>query len=219
MAISNKKISAFLYNKEKMDQMIFHIINSIRKLKKENCDAIIWKRWQHGPHIEVVISGSKKDTDDTINALHNAIDEFFKNVDIPQTESYEYYNELSKRVAILENYQGSIFPLRKHLEIVVDTLNFNDIDTIFPIDTYINIEKLASHFICEAFPYYYNADENEKNVFLSECMIILGNQQEKTESFNGGIKYGYMTFQSHFQGFRSQIIGTKNEIVLIIQVT
>ena len=211
MDTHNLKLSIFVYNKKMIQSLLQHIICSINDGHIQDSGITISKKWQKGPHIEVIIPGESSPDDKNAAFLRKAAEDFIGNNEIPQDESYEKYEKLSERVAILEGYKGSISPLNKHLEIVCEPFDWNSIDTIFPHDVYRDIEVTLSKFLFEAMPYYNSLSENDKMLFLTECMIILGNQREKQEELSGGIKYGYMTFQSPYQGFLAQLKGTPNE--------
>lgn len=198
------KLSIFVYNKNGINKTLKYLVQLINEsdfLKKQ---VIISKKWHRGPHIEMLYA-LKKETLYLMDNLVQEVKQYLILHPFEQTESYEKYIKLSERLAQLEEYNGKIIPLRKHLEVVNQRMNWKELETIFPVNTFIEVQTNLSNFLCDTYSYFSELDAREQDVFLARCMIILGNQQEDNDPVKGGIQYGYMTFQSHYYGFVSQL--------------
>lgn len=211
-----RKLSVYVYNKEYINRVLLYIVETMNQLLFLEENISFSKKWQLGPHIEIVYPIKNEEEQQQITKAIQQIRNFLDGNSIDQDKSYEKHLVLSNKIAQLEGYEGEIRPLKKHLEVIDEMFNWNDVDTIFPIKTYKKIEFLLSDFFCHTYQYYFQLTKTEKDVFLSKCMIILGNQQEKEELYEGGIQYGYMTFQSHYYGFKSQLHPEKNSEMKIL---
>lgn len=198
------KLSVFVYNKEAISEVLQYLVQIINECDFLKNQVMISKKWQMGPHVQIIYS-LEKNSLNLMDDVLQRIEEYLKIHRFMQTESYEKHMELSQKVAQLEEYRGEISPLKQHLEIINNKMDWNEIHTIFLLDVYMEIERSLSSFVCETYNYFYGLSAKEQDIFLSKCMIILGNQQEENDFAEGGIQYGYMTFQSHYYGFVSQL--------------
>lgn len=198
------KLSVVVYNKNGINEVLRYLVQLINESDFLKNQVIISKKWHRGPHIEMLYP-LKKETLYLMDNLMQKIKEYLRLHKFEQTESYEKYMKLSERLAQLEEYHGKTTPLRQHLEIENQRMNWNEIHTMFPLNTFIEVEINLSNFLCDTYDYFWGLSTKEQDIFLARCMIILGNQQEDRDPVKGGIQYGYMTFQSHYYGFISQL--------------
>lgn len=211
------KLSIFVYNKNAINQVLLYLINTTNNVLFLKGQIIISKKWQLGPHIEMIYSVKDKKEKECIEDIILLLKQYLQKSEIEQEDTYKKYEILSHRIAELEDYKGAIGPLKRHLEVVNESFDWNGVNTIFPSETYKEIEQLLSDFVCETYSYFSTLTTKEQDAFLAKCMIILGNQQEKNDFAQGGIRYGYMTFQSHYYGFLSQLHTEKDSEKKILE--
>lgn len=137
-----------MYNKEKIGEVLQYLIQIINKYEFLKNQVMIAKKWQQGPHVQMIYSLEKENLNLMDDVLQR-IAEYLRIHQFIQMESYEKHMKLSQMVAQLEEYRGEISPLKQHLEVVNHKMNWNEIHTIFPLDVYMDVERGLSSFVCE----------------------------------------------------------------------
>lgn len=214
------RISIYSYDSTFINEILLKEIEFLNR-KKETIDKIILhKNWIYGPNIELIYKlKAKEDKELFINDFNQYINQFIEtNFQANQEVDYKKYEELSKKLAILEDYDGEYLPLRKDLSInIEEKYDVNKIKTIYDKEIYLELQEILTEYICNVFSYYKKLDEIDKDIFLVKIMMILADEYDKADFKFGGIQYGYLTFKSHLEGFKKQIDINKKSGRLILE--
>ncbi|PZD93081.1 hypothetical protein DNH61_25210 [Paenibacillus sambharensis] len=209
------EVTVYIYDSEMLNHVLAQTVQLLNKYPSNRGKFIIQKGWVYGPHFKVISLADESGTTDR-NKFFQYIREIVTEYEKVTIEvDYERKAKITSTVALLENYKGEYLPLKKHLTVESGPFDENQIQSIFETDIYLEIESRKTEYFLDAYSYYHSLDEHRKEIFLVKLMTILTDIREKgNDPAEGGIRYGYLTYKSHYEGFLSQVKSKGNTKIL-----
>ncbi|MED4014594.1 hypothetical protein [Sutcliffiella cohnii] len=203
-------LKVYLYDTKQLRLFFYDMLHIVRKEVVEITDCMIQKNWVKGPHIALYfkILGEKNEKE-VLAKLESCIQEKLSSFENSVTNAdYEKYEQLSQRLARAERYPGDLVPLKENKTIDYSLFNLADIKTVYDVSLYREIEVAKTKFFLEHYPLLKKMTEEEKELLSTKLMLIVANQYfiEFDQEVLKGIKYGYMSFKSHYEGFNMQLL-------------
>lgn len=183
------------------------VIKLLNEYKGAFKNVIIDKSWLYGPSLKLQVNaGNDEDVAAKRDELFSRIkNEVSKREDKNEKVDYQKHELISRKLSLIENYKGTILPLRNNYTAIEEKMNIEDIKTIYDKNLYIDIKSSISEFLCDSYEYFFDLDEEDKDTYLMKLMIILAHYNPPEIKNSQGIKYAYLTYRSHYEGFNKQL--------------
>lgn len=202
-----KQLCVYVYDSEKIKEVTLCVVKLLNEYRGLFKNVVLDKSWIYGPSLKIQVN---------VKNEHNAIvkrDELFSRIrnevhnqkDKNEKVDYLKYEIISKRLALIENYKGTILPLRNNYTVIEENINIEDIKTIYDKDFYLDIKSTITEFICDSYEWFFGLSSEDKDIYLVKLMIILTHYDISESKTNAGIKYAYLTYKSHYEGFVKQL--------------
>ncbi|MCY8499903.1 lantibiotic dehydratase C-terminal domain-containing protein [Bacillus atrophaeus] len=185
------------YEEEKDSLLINCIFPLLKNLKSKQCKAYLKRHWLNGPHIDINITGFADNTRNEVKAYLEKEIQMYLKINPSQTKiDKEKYEELSKKLALLEHNDSPYTPIYNNntIRFIVYKRNVNVFQNSMPL--ILKREKFLTEFtpIIEKI-IKSSSTKNQRLIICAGLMALVANR------FTGGIKFGYLSFRSHAEGF------------------
>lgn len=195
-------VKVYLFDKKSRDEFYLNLLERAKDLFGDFLVALR-KNWVYGYHIEILLNNMG------IQECSFVTQELSKMLmcyeQVLEYEKLSYISKQIKVIAQLERYDGEYLPMHKDKSISVEEIDTSKtcFSKIFTNNQYLKLEKLKSSWVLSNANQIKAMIEQEKNNFLAAGLMII---IAKNYSYGpwGGIKYGVLSYYSHYQGFVTQ---------------
>lgn len=195
----------FLYDSAQSRETLYGVFEILHENGISDC--FVQKHWATGPHIAVYFRDNDIDCDlrvkDTlITAFQDLLGEYEG-----APVDHNKYEQLSSRLAKAERYTCELLPLRDDLSLEVTIQDLSSNQTIYAPSLYQKCEIEKSAFFIRHHDYLGRLSPDDREILSAKMMLITANQYriEIEDTVLEGIKFGYISFKSHWEGFNMQL--------------
>lgn len=202
-----RQLSLYVYQNEKMKAITLEVIKLIKEYRGIFKNVMIDKSWIYGPSLKVQVNSGN---DEKAALKRNELFLRIKNVvkafeDKYEKVDYRKHEIMSKRLALIENYKGTILPLRNNYTVIEEDMKIESINTIYDKDLYVDMKNSIAEFLCDSYEWFSGLSEDDKDIYILKLMIVQAHYDKSESKDKAGIKYGYLTYRSHYEGFNKQL--------------
>ncbi|MFP7703085.1 lantibiotic dehydratase C-terminal domain-containing protein [Bacillus velezensis] len=185
------------YEEQKDSLLINCIFPLINNLKSKQCQAYLKRHWLNGPHIDINITGFTDDTRSELQAYLAREIQTYLQINPSETKiNKEEYVEISRKLALLEQIDAPYTPIYNNntIRFLVYKRNVTVFKNSMPL--ILEREKFLTKFTPIIEKILNKSSSKNERLIICACFMAL-----VADCFSGGIKYGYLSFRSHAEGF------------------
>ncbi len=172
------------------------------------------KNWVHGYHIQIVL---EKKADKRLEEMKAHILQMFDAY--PKTEDAAEIRAVEaqlKTVAGFERYEGSFLPVFEDKTLVIKEIDTDNIQfsKVFSNEDFLKAEKIKAEWLQKNGTRIKNCIENGESERLAAALMLITAAHFKF-GFWSGLRYGALSYYSHYQGFLAQAQSRKDDSMLV----
>ncbi|WP_062352644.1 hypothetical protein [Bacillus kwashiorkori] len=202
-------IKMYLYESTNLKTFFYQVLELLHHEFSFLEDKIIKKGWVNGPHLHVSYKCPETESSEEVNEqLFKVIKHKLASFEDSCTNAdYRKYEMISERLAQAERFEGKYLPLKLNHTIESGTYDISQIKTVYDWELYSQIEIAKTDFFIKNYQYLSRLDEKQRELLSAKLMLITASHFEIVygKEILKGIKFGNLSFKSHYEGFLAQL--------------